>query len=536
PEAIADRPAARAAARARLGLPADAFAVCSFGVVAPSKLSHRLLDAWFGSSLGADPRARLVFVGENDPGAYGDAMRARIEARAAGARVAFTGYASAQAYADHLVAADLAVQLRTSTRGESSGAVVDCLAHGLPLVVNAHGPAADLPGECVALLDDLFADADLIDALETLRSDESARTALSENGSRHVARVHLPRTCAEQYRDAIEHFAVNGRHARRARLVDAAAAFALRSPGTQGTQDGLQSLAAAIAAEEPPQATRRLLVDITAVAVHDLRSGIQRVVRAVLGSLLERPPQGWRVEPVYQDVHGYRHARRFTLGLLGADPAALDDDPAEAGSGDVFLGLDLVTDGVRQHRAVFERWRARGARVHFVVYDLLPVLHPEWFPDEAVTHYRGWLDAVCGLADGLVCISRSVRDELEQWLAPIRAERPRLGWFHLGGDLEASLPSRGLGDEAQAMLERLASTPCFLMVGTVEPRKGHAQALEAFELLWARGLDCRLLIVGRAGWMVDALVARLRAHPELGARLVWLEDASDELLALCYQR
>lgn len=537
PQPIADRRAGRAAARLRLGLPKDAFVVCSFGVVAESKLSHRLLDAWFGSSLAADPHARLVFVGENDPGAYGAALRARIDAHDAAERVRFTGYASEQAYADHLLAADLAVQLRTSTRGESSGAIVDCLARGLPLIVNAHGPAADLPGDCVALLDDLFADAELVEALETLRADESVRAALAGKGQAHVERVHLPRVCAAQYRDAIEHFAEHGRHARRARLVDAVAAFVAPAPVPAAPE--LRALAAALAADRHGErrGVPRLLVDITAVAVHDLRSGIQRVVRAVLGHLLERAPEGWRVEPVYQDRHGYRHARRFTLGLLGADAAALDDDPVDAGAGDVFLGLDLVTDGVRHHRALYERWHARGAKLHFVVYDLLPVLHPQWFPDEAVQHYRGWLETVCACADGLVCISRAVRDELAGWLEQAGVPgpvRPRLGWFHLGGDLEASLPSRGLGEDAQALLERIAATPSFLMVGTVEPRKGHAQALAAFDLLWARGVDCRLLIVGRAGWMVDELAGRLRAHPQRGERLIWLENASDELLARCY--
>ena len=39
---------------------------------------------------------------------------------------------------------------------------------------------------------------------------------------------------------------------------------------------------------------------------------------------------------------------------------------------------------------------------------------------------------------------------------------------------------------------------------------------------------------GRAGWMVEPLVERLRAHPEAGSRLHWLEGASDELLTSLY--
>ena len=58
--------------------------------------------------------------------------------------------------------------------------------------------------------------------------------------------------------------------------------------------------------------------------------------------------------------------------------------------------------------------RDRGVRVDFVVYDMLPVLHPEWFPPEVPAPHREWLRSVAAIADGLVCISDTVADELPQ--------------------------------------------------------------------------------------------------------------------------
>ena len=58
--------------------------------------------------------------------------------------------------------------------------------------------------------------------------------------------------------------------------------------------------------------------------------------------------------------------------------------------------------------------------------------------------------------------------------------------------------------------------------------------LAAFELLWARGVDTNLVIVGKQGWKVEALVERLRTHPELGKHLFWLEGISDEYLDRIY--
>jgi glycosyltransferase involved in cell wall biosynthesis len=106
--------------------------------------------------------------------------------------------------------------------------------------------------------------------------------------------------------------------------------------------------------------------------------------------------------------------------------------------------------------------------------------------------------------------------------------------FHLGADMENSKPSRGLPDDAKAVFACLEQRPSFLMVGTLEPRKGHAQTLAAFEILWQAGNDINLVIIGKEGWLVDALLERLRTHPELNKRLLWLEGISDEYLEKIY--
>ena len=43
-----------------------------------------------------------------------------------------------------------------------------------------------------------------------------------------------------------------------------------------------------------------------------------------------------------------------------------------------------------------------------------------------------------------------------------------------------------------------------------------------------------LAVVGRPGWKVDAVVGRLASHPELGARLHWLQAADDADLVAAY--
>jgi glycosyltransferase involved in cell wall biosynthesis len=73
-------------------------------------------------------------------------------------------------------------------------------------------------------------------------------------------------------------------------------------------------------------------------------------------------------------------------------------------------------------------------------------------------------------------------------------------------------------------------------VGTLEPRKNQAQLLDAFELLWDRGLESGLVLVGSRGWLSDDLQARLGAHPMSGRRLHWLRQATDHELVRLYRR
>ena len=86
-----------------------------------------------------------------------------------------------------------------------------------------------------------------------------------------------------------------------------------------------------------------------------------------------------------------------------------------------------------------------------------------------------------------MCISRLVADEFTEWLNANGAPRPRplqIGWFHLGSDVKNSAPTYGLPEQAEKTLGSFAARPSFLMVGTIEPRKGRAQTLDAFEWLW----------------------------------------------------
>jgi len=289
----------------------------------------------------------------------------------------------------------------------------------------------------------------------------------------------------------------------------------------------------------PNRAERRIFVDVSELIQRDAKTGVQRVTRSVLTSIIAVPPEGYSVVPVYSSINfsGYKYANdvfsEHVEERVSDDDQIIDYEP-----GDVFLGLDLQHHSTRVQLPYLSTMRSEGVKVCFVVYDLLPIKFPQYWPAMHSVHviHEEWLKVITQM-DGAVCISKAVADELVEWMRDRQIKRLRpykVGWFHLGADIENSVPTTGLPGNATQVLEKLVSGWTFLMVGTLEARKGHALVLSAFEKLWNEGRAANLFIVGKQGWLVEELVKKIRSHGEFGARLYWLSGISDEYLAKVY--
>lgn len=524
----------RSLARAALGLSEGDFVVCSFGLLGPSKLNRRLLDAWLASPLAADGQCMLLFVGENDGAEYGRKLLKKIADSGSGGRIRITGWADTRIFRQYLAAADVGVQLRAFSRGETSGTALDCMNYGLATIINAHGGMADLPGDGVWKLPDEFTDTQLAEALVMLWQDTDRRRELGNRARQIIRTEHSPRTCADQYFAAIERF-----HRAAATAVPALIQSVARIESAPADSGARLALAVAIDRSiAPPLVQRQLFIDISTLVEHDAKTGIQRVVRNILQEWLLNPPDGYCVEPVYATVDklGYRYARQFTLGFLDCPADALADESISCRTGDVFVGIDLNLEIIPAQNSFYQAMRQQGVSVRFVVYDLLSLQLAHCIPEGGDRQFECWLKVVTQF-DGVVCISKTVADELTAWLEAhgTKHDHPfKVSWFHLGADIAPSAPTPGQAENAASVLENLRARPSFLMVGTVEPRKAHTQALDAFEWLWRQGVNVNLVIVGKQGWMVDKLAKRLRQHPELNKRLFWLEGISDDYLEKIY--
>lgn len=499
--------------------PIDAFIVASFGFGSPVKQHEVILDAWINSDLAKDHNSFLVFVGEYFSNAYLQQLQRRIP-ESLKARVIFTGFTSKEEYEQFLMMADLAIQLRQQSRGENSAAIMDCLASGIPVIVNDHGSTQEIPENVVWKIPHPSSTATLVNTLEFLYHHPQTRLKISTQARQYLLQEHCLSKTAESY----------------AHMIESAVSF---------NQENLSKQ------PQPPVTSRQarkrqLLLDITDTAKLDKRTGIQRVVRSLLNALIstDSRQQADEIRPIRLDQQGqYRYANQYILEQYGVICPSFSDELIEVDTGDIYLDLDFNTITAVEQEEVYRGWRDKGVVVMHLVYDLLPLSNPQWFLPFMEGLYRNWLDSISKNSDVLVTISENVTQQLELFLDQNsalfedhpHAKRPLVRHFHLGCDIQASFPSKGLPTEAVALLDKIKSEKTLLMVSTLEPRKAYEQCLDAFDLLWDQGLNINLVIVGKEGWHADGLVKRICDHPQQGQQLFWLKDISDEYLDRLYQ-
>ncbi len=194
--------ATRLAVRQRHGFPAEALIFATFGIMHPAKLNVETVEA-FATIASTRPESLLVFVGEDLTGA---AVRDRADELGLSARVRILGRQPAEVFEELLGAVDVGISLRLPpTNGETSGALLHLLRHGVPCVVNDTGTFAEYPDDVVIKLCwESAGTAGLTRALRRLANDPSERARLGEASRRYIDEVHTWAKVAAAYTRVIE--------------------------------------------------------------------------------------------------------------------------------------------------------------------------------------------------------------------------------------------------------------------------------------------------------------------------------------------
>lgn len=276
----------------------------------------------------------------------------------------------------------------------------------------------------------------------------------------------------------------------------------------------------------------RLFVECTQTRQGPHYTGIQRYVRRTLANARQLLGDAQAL-PLVAEGGSWRALDALAPHAMeGRSPSA----PAAQARTPVFDAHTHVLLADRfwhtQDWTALDHLLASPARITVVVYDLLSIRQPQWFPPGIGQRFGRYLRSVLPRAQSVVCLSHRVRQDLQAWADEecLPCPLPRVvapGHVAWEGEPVAPpvLPAKW----------RDGSQPFVLQVGTLEPRKNHALTLAAVQRLWAQGMDVGCLFVGQPGWLTESWAAGLRQLPQWGGPLQWLPECSDPQLQWCYK-
>lgn len=170
--------------------------------------------------------------------------------------------------------------------------------------------------------------------------------------------------------------------------------------------------------------------------------------------------------------------------------------------------LLLSHTNLERPAAVARALAAEQARLACLVHDAIPLTHPEFARAGMADVHRRRMETVDALADLVVCNSRATLQAIAGRL-PRDPHGARLMVAPLG-----VAPPRAPGADAGPS----PGAPCFVMLGTIEPRKNHMLLLQLWQRLVAQAGPAgapRLRIVGRSGWENAHILNLLARSPAL---------------------
>lgn len=166
------------ALRARYGFRPEHLILASLSTIAHNKRLDLTLAA-IRRTRAKYPTLKFVIVGAGELGS----RATLIQQYGLADCVVQTGWVTPQQYLDYIDLADVAIDLRYPTAGETSGSALRAMQAGKPLVVSEQGSFLELPDECCIRLPVGGADAGAVyEALDSLLSNPERRLRMGAGG------------------------------------------------------------------------------------------------------------------------------------------------------------------------------------------------------------------------------------------------------------------------------------------------------------------------------------------------------------------
>jgi len=271
----------------------------------------------------------------------------------------------------------------------------------------------------------------------------------------------------------------------------------------------------------------KLLVEVSHTARHDVRTGIQAVVRGLLAGLSQAGVSfqtvrwsSWRNAFIPLD-----RCRNQELGITGLNER--HRGPNEIAG--AWLLLPEVIYGPKLFRMIAHA-RKHRMRIAAIFHDAIPVTHPELVRREARKFHSAYMMAL-GDVDLIVAVSDSAAEQFRLFPEKRLGHSPTIYVCPSAGELSGA-------ERAAARPNTAADAVNILCVSTLEPRKNHKTLLQAFELACSTVPSPKLCLhlVGDRYKDADHVVKLVKAATRRNPNIVWHGKITDHELAKLYHQ
>ena len=286
---------------------------------------------------------------------------------------------------------------------------------------------------------------------------------------------------------------------------------------------------------------KMIYIDITGMLEYPHMTGIQRVLSEVATRMIELQ-RSRSFEVVLLRHEGdmvftvcdsdlfaayFRHSLGDKMNCVTDRTLTVD----QLAPSSFWLDMDAVWNDMLPRNLLYPELAGRNIQIGVYVYDVIVFSHPQFCSEDNYLRFPAYMGAVFDWADYIFTEAAFTRDQIRQLAEDVGCTRDiRYVIATPGADF-----SERSGENADETVRRIVERgKVLLTVSTLEARKNHKVLLDAFDAGLCE-MGYQMVFVGRKGWKVEDLMARIEAHPENGKSLFHLQGLDDDALHYLYK-
>lgn len=282
-----------------------------------------------------------------------------------------------------------------------------------------------------------------------------------------------------------------------------------------------------------------IYIDITQLEKSRANTGIQRVVREFLKRALKEKNIVYKIFSYNEstknielfdnkevvvflnDFKNYSFTKKTTIDFQKLNTKEVN----------VLFELDAIWNAPLKRKDLYPIFKHQGFLIVNFIYDLTPVLLPNFANEITVENFTPFLDAVYKYSDRVFTDSFSSETDFldRKKTLNVRKSIPT-NIVSLGSDFFQDNKS-----VTDPYIQKLLEKKYILFVGTLEPRKNQENVLEAFEKIAHQYPDLNLIFIGKEGWKIQHLVHKIQNHKLKDKQFFWLNFIDDDTLTHFYK-